>query len=352
MPSFWTMMAAATGLVLTMMGPATVQAQPSRRQDIYIDKAVFADDQLWLLSGGELSRIAENGDSRIVENLPDRVLDLCAQHNQPVVITGPQRQTGPWTIRRRVEGQWRVEATVTLPENTEDRVETLDCRADRLLLLTTHRLIEAGRGIQNSLHLNGSLLTDRGWPGHIVATHDAPGQLLVAFNAGEWSGRVQSIDLNTGAVASIKEEGSAFGHFMGNPNALLPLPWEPRGRKGCLAMSVGLVHFAASGMIMTVCDGVARPLYKTLLVTPPGPLHNGDETVPFYGLMADGDALIASGLDGMYRITADGKAVKSPLPKLQNIDGAWVSFDLPHVVLVGTVQRLSVGPLVPMMVPR
>ncbi|WP_211100323.1 hypothetical protein, partial [Azospirillum sp. B4] len=84
----------------------------------------------------------------------------------------------------------------------------------------------------------------------------------------------------------------------------------------------------------------------------PKGLHGGHDTVPFYSLMVEGDALVASGIDGLYRITADGKAQQTPLPELKNIDGAWVSFDLPHVVLVGTVQRLSVGPDVPMMVPK
>ncbi|MBB6250473.1 hypothetical protein [Nitrospirillum iridis] len=346
MPLSWLRLSRTLGLLLAVMGATLAHA--AERQDLYVDKAVFANGQLWLLAGWDLSRIAENGTVRLEEKLPDRVLDLCAQGNQAVVVTGPARNAGLWTIHRRVGDRWQVEATVN---SDGDRVAALDCRADRVLLLTTLRLIDVGARPQTVTALAGPLW-NKDSPGHVSATFDSPGQLWVAFDAGEWGGALQRVDMATGTVVTIQEEGTHFGTFMDTVTALLPLPWDWKGRKGCLAVAVGLIHFVPSGRVMAVCGNTAHPLYESSFTYADGLPGDNRHAVPFYGLMAEGDTLVAAGIDGMYRITADGKARKSPLPDLKNIDGAWVSFALPHVVLVGSVQRLSVGPEVPMMVPR
>ena len=83
----------------------------------------------------------------------------------------------------------------------------------------------------------------------------------------------------------------------------------------------------------------------------------GDEpfaTVPFFALARRGDALGASGADGVYRITASGVKKISAFGDFKVIDGIRVNFDSPDLVLVLTQvnQHPSVGGAAPMLVPR
>jgi hypothetical protein len=70
-------------------------------------------------------------------------------------------------------------------------------------------------------------------------------------------------------------------------------------------------------------------------------------------LSVDGKVL-AVGLDGLYRLSEDGAALFTPLPKFENVGNIRVSFALPGVVLLLTEanERHSISGSVPMLVPR
>jgi hypothetical protein len=68
--------------------------------------------------------------------------------------------------------------------------------------------------------------------------------------------------------------------------------------------------------------------------------------------------VLAVGLDGLYRLSEDGAALLTPLPKFENVGNIRgnirVSFAIPDVVLLLTEanERHSISGSVPMLVPR
>jgi hypothetical protein len=71
-------------------------------------------------------------------------------------------------------------------------------------------------------------------------------------------------------------------------------------------------------------------------------------------LLDIGDAVMATGIDGIYNLDAAGVTRFSPMPSFQQIGAIYISFDLPDVVLVltGVNARNAVSPLVPMILRR
>jgi hypothetical protein len=189
-----------------------------------------------------------------------------------------------------------------------------------------------------------------------------PRHIFVGFNAGEWGGGLQRIDRATGEVATIEQNDS--GELCGGPlntdcdpvNGIATEPWNA----DCVAAAVGLVHFAPHGRIVEICDKTVKRLYFKPY-GPPAPnnrvvVHRDEpfETVAFFGLSQQRDALWVVGIDGIYRIGADGAERFFPLPEFKPRGGILVSFDLPDFVLVLTDvnQRKSLSGSVPIIVSR
>ena len=93
------------------------------------------------------------------------------------------------------------------------------------------------------------------------------------------------------------------------------------------------------GRIFEICSDRLDRLYFKAFGTDPRdiePRPGFDEpfsTVAFYGLVRSDDQLLANGVDGLYRLSADGRAQYIGKPKLEKRGGVWVSFVIPHVVL-------------------
>jgi hypothetical protein len=214
-------------------------------------------------------------------------------------------------------------------------------------LLTQRRIIEIVGDSQTATALLQPLRTRP-----IASVHVAPASIFIGFNAGEWGGGLQRIDRKTGEVWAIERNTS--GELCGGPlntecdpvNDIAAEPWKPE----CIAVAVGLVHFAPHGRIVEVCGDIVRRLY----VKPHGkqPPENEvtrkyDEpfsTVAFFGLKRRAETLWAVGMDGIYQIGPRGVTQSAPLPKFKQVGGLSVSFDLPDVVVVLTDinQRLSI----------
>jgi len=233
-------------------------------------------------------------------------------------------------------------------------------------VLTRQRIVEVVGDKQIAIALTGALR-----PRPIATTHVTPTSIFVGFNGGEWGGGLQRIDRNTGEVVSIERNES--GELCGGPlnaacdpvNGITTLPWNP----SCVAVTAGLVHFAPSGRIVEICGDVVRRLFVKAHPLPQWLKRNaappsdqdrdrqGREPFPsvaFFGLAHEGDTLLAVGIDGIYRIEANGTAKSAPLPTFKRVGEFSVSFDLPDVVLVLTDvnQRRSISGSVPMLVPR
>jgi len=225
-----------------------------------------------------------------------------------------------------------------------------------VMLLTTNRLIDASSGKQSAVALSEKLQV--GLVTSVLVTAD---QVYVGTNRGEWGGGLRRIDRRSGRVTVI-EQNTTWDPCSGPLNAecdpvngIAAEPWNP----GCIAVAIGLVHLSPRGRIVEVCrDRVQRLYYRPSGEEASGQLKKpGDEpfqTVAFFGLTREGNALWAAGIDGIYRIENGATERSAPLPSFKKIGDFRVSFDLPHLVVVLTNinQRRSLSGAVPMLVPR
>jgi hypothetical protein len=328
--------------------------EPRRQgQENFISRAVFAAGRLWLLTdAGDLSRITPGDTKRVPEPLPEPAVDLCVADGLPGVLTCPRDACKSVTFRRWVGGKWTTEAPVPLEG---DRLVALACSPEGHTILTDNRLIEtAGSKVSSrQLSFSGrrprlSLVTSL----HVTADH-----VFVGMDAGEWGGGLLRIDRETGATLRIEKNDSH--DLCGGPlnsdcdpvNAIATEPWKP----GCVAAAVGLVHFSPTGRIVEICGDDVRARYVKAFGPPrkdQKPWHGA--TVAFFGLARVGGALLAAGIDGVYRFDGSGEPRYAPLPKFDAIGGVGVSFGVPNAVLVLTAinSRRSVSGNVPLLVSR
>lgn len=345
-------------LVDCILTSASAQELERPGQEAFIKRAVFAQQRLWLLSdSGALSSIVDRGDERIVEHLPEPVLDVCVQNGDPLIVTGQQRRGTVWTMRRWRAGEWQPELTIS---RSTDMLLALSCLRTHATLLTSNRLIDVVAGVPKVTSLRKPV---KG--GAIASVHDLGDHFFVGFNAGEWGGGLIRIDRRRGTISRI--ESNLSGDLCGGPlntdcdpvNGINVEPWN----SSCVVVAIGLVHFLSHGRIAEVCGNTVKRLYfrpyeiDSRLGIDTGVMRDQDEpisTVAFFGIERVGDALWAVGIDGLYRITQSGTSEPVPLPVFKNTDGVNVSFDIPGLVLVVTQvnQRRSVSGAVPMLVPR
>jgi hypothetical protein len=334
-------------------------------QEAFLTHAVWAEQRLWVLSdAGDLSSIAGPGfrgpawdgqDTRRAEVLPEPVLSLCKHGGHPLILTGSEVNSA-WTLRQRGDVSWQDAATI---EREGDGLLAMDCAADRITLLTTRRLISLVGAERSTVALSGTLTG-----GLINATYATPDQFFVGINRGEWGGGLRRIDRRTGEVTVV--ERNASGALCGGPlntqcdpvTGIVALPWKP----DCVAVAIGLVHFTPRGRVVEVCGDEVRPLYykEYSANIPSGALSPKDvsredgepfETVAFFGLTLLGETLWAVGIDGIYRIEADGTAHVMSLPPFEDIGGVRVSFQLMGMIPVLTQvnQRQSMSGATPLL---
>jgi hypothetical protein len=335
---------------------ASVAIEPPRSgQQAFLSRAVFVDGRLWLLTdAGELSGIVEGDDKRVEEALPEPAHDICIHQGKLLAITCKRNGCSNWSLRRLDHGSWSVDMTVPA---RKERLLALACENTSVTMLTTLRLVDVEGNAHHEVRLSKGFDTEP-----VTSVHETPTGVFVGFNAGEWGGGLRRIDRQTGKVTNI--ESNESGEGCGGPlntacdpvNAIATEPWN----NNCVAAAIGLVHMMPHGRIVEVCGTTVRRIYFK-----PYKLEGFDDrrsskrdepfsTVAFFGLSRQGDALWASGIDGIHEIGADGSATVNPMPAFKEIGGVYVNFDSPRVILVLTQinQRRSVSGAVPLLVPR
>jgi hypothetical protein len=342
-------------MLLASIPRLTVGVEPARTgQETFISNAAFSDGRLWLLTdAGTLSTIADGSTQQVDVPLPEPGLDLVNQGGQLLVVTGRRGGGGNWTVRQWTNASWRAETQVA---TNKEALIGVGAVGDTITLVTSGHLVDVRDNTQRRVALVPPGLGSGG----VTSTLVTPDAVFVGFNVGEWGGGLRRIDRKTGEISPV--ESNASGQLCGGPlntacdpvNAIVVEPWK----SGCIAIAIGLVHFSPHGRIDEVCgDTVRRIYFKAYETQPPGSNTNGDEpfsTVAFFGLSAASNNLIAAGLDGLYRIAADGSAKVTELPKFRQVGKVFVSFELPDVVMVLTDvnRRRSLSGSVPLMVVR
>ncbi|MBV9884898.1 MAG: hypothetical protein JO276_17955 [Sphingomonadaceae bacterium] len=346
--------------------PETAEAVRARRAaeareearphpDNMISRAVFADGRLWLLTDhGRLSSLVQGERTRRQHELDEDVLDICVHGSAPVILTGDRWDGEGWTLRRWQGGAWRA---VRMIARSFDYLVALSCGDDWEVALTSNRLIDlTGR-------IRAATLSQPLYPPRVrTVVHVTQDAVWVGLNEGEWGGGLRRIDRRSGAVATI--ERNPTGSLCDGPlnsacdpvNGLATIPWQPR----CIAAAIGLMHMATHGRIVAACPQGVTQLFAADAAHPlegaaaPEAASDGYGTVAFFGLTATGNALIAVGHDGLYRIEADGTGARRPWPRFVEVDGILVSFALPDVVLVmsNLNRRASLSSLTALMAVR
>ena len=332
------------GFMLSISIPSTgaYALQPRRSgQESFLKRAVFSDGRLWLLSdAGELSSIVDGQDTRIEAGLPQPALDICVRQGHLEAVTCAREKCNKWTIYRLKNGKWSKRQVV---QAKDDDFFGMSCSADKIVLVTTKRLIEVSRLKQRAVQLSEKL--DLGFTTTVYASFE---RVLVGLNRGEFGGNLLQIDRRNGKVRELMPGSRA--------NAIAPMPWKP----DCVAVAEGLIHFYPHGRILGVCSDQVQSIYSKEFVDtrvpPPGYklAFKMEGTVAFFGIARVGNELWAAGMDGIYRLKAPGEADALPLPNFKEIGNIRVSFDLPDVILVLTDinSRKSVSGSVPLIVPR
>lgn len=344
----------AVALALWGAGPLAALTQDQDQAEppqAFVTRAVFADGRLWLLTDAHsLISLAEDSPAPRPESPPGPVLDLCRHRGQLVALTGSRFRGLEWKLYRRVDDGWR---SAGVAARRQDWLIGMDCGTDRVILLSSDRLIEMQPGGPLSVDLSETLYAPR-----VGATFLATDRyFFVGLNEGERGGGLRRIDRASGDVVTVANEthqGACSGLLVTNCDpvrAIVAEPWSP----GCVAVAIGLVHFFPNGRIVEICGREVRALYVE--PTPLGVEGAGEEdrgTVAFFGLMRAGDALRAVGVDGIYLIRRGGGATFAPFPRFRNVGGIELSFGLPDAVLVVTAvdRRASVSFGTPLMVPR
>ncbi|ESQ88181.1 hypothetical protein ABAC460_16095 [Asticcacaulis sp. AC460] len=299
----------------------------------WADEAVFADGRLWTVHGGEVVSLAEGEAQARREYLGAPVISLCRQDGHPVALALASDSPDALRIHKRDADGWTAQAT--LPEVGKEEVALL-CVGDDIVVVTEKDLItidDAGvRKVALQAKFSGGRHT-------FLGTAD---DIYVGYDMGEWGGGLQAIRRSDGQVRKIEKNKS--GDLCDGPlngecdpvNAIAIVPWKPQ----CVAVAVGLSHLNSShGRIVTVCGEVIDSHYARQFgeryANRALPEDEAYSTIPFYGLIAGDDSLLALGMDGLYRISSDGKATILPIPEFPLIDGMRVSFNIPGVVLIG-----------------
>lgn len=341
-------LAAAIGGTWERFSPQAYESatlQPVRAgQEDSIRRAVFADEKLWVLSdAGELRSISP--EDRVVrkETVPDTTFDLCAQRGRAVIATAPRNQPGNVGIRRRQGDGWEEIARLDL---TDEALVALVCEGDRVSVLTARRLIRLGaKGIAVPLSARVPAAA-------LSVVLSTPTHIFIGFNAGEWGGGLVRIDQRTGEVRTLERNESdklCGGPLNSQCHPVTGIAASP-GRPACVVVAIGLIHMSGTGALVEVCGERISALHQERC--------SDDRTLaecsrPFFGLISEGDALLAVAPDKLVRLEAAGRAATIPLPEFQTYGPFQISFGPSYsLVRSNANQRHSVSGSTPMIVPH
>lgn len=362
---------AALGLALCLAAPAQALEPERTGQDTFITRSVFAQGRLWLLTdAGKLFTITEGAPTRTTIGLPEPARDLWIANGRANVVTCPRSNCRTWTVRH-FDGGWRTDSTIDAHHN--ERIVGVSAASGETVFVTSLRLITVkGSDVQSTPFPDAIAPPDGEFSiARITSVLVEPDRVLLGINAGEWGGGLSAINRKTGALSRIEARGKDLceGPLNGacDPvNALVEDPFKP----GCVIAAIGLVHFGPNGRLVEVCGtSVTRLYYRNLrdcdetAPEPTGPgvprciKHNGEMGFmeeAFFGLARNADIVWAVGATGLYRISKDGVAYQQDKPKVSDVDGISVSYDLPGFVIVFTEvnRRASVSGAAPMLISR
>lgn len=310
-----------------------------------LTRAVHARGRLWMTSdAGEVFSVAEGEAALRTESLPEATLDLCTRGANLYALTCGAYGTR-WTLRRWADAGWMAEVAFS---PGADEFRGLVCAAGHTTVVTSDRVLVARAGKVRTSRLARPL------PRAVTSVAHADGaHVLIGLSLGEFGGALHRLDPRTGAIEQVGECGGGRARCVRGVLAMADEPWK----RGCVAAAAGLVHLGSeSGQLVEICGGEVHrlaPRARTAFAAGGEPPERTFSAHGFFGVARVGDAIVASGIDALYRLDARGFD-RLPLPALTDVGGVQVSFAISGVVLVATEisRRASTGAATAMVVAR
>ena len=312
-------------IMCLFLAPVTAIARDGGNET-WVRQVASAGGRLWLLTGDGLVSFTEKDHLPRPENAGGDVSDMCSLDGVITVLTRGAEDTD-YTLRHYDHGRWIDQAHIS---GVSAYIDAMVCDDHGVDILTAFSVISIRSGRVTTTRVDGDI--HHGYLS-VLGTSDT----LYVGIIGEYGGGLQVIDRGTGLVHTIDKrgEGECEGplNLMCDPvRGLAIIPWQP----DCLALAIG--RWGEHGRITEACaDKIVARYTKPLADTgkrfgPPYSEPYG--TMSFSGLDVSRGKLIATGTDGLYKMSADGKVTFSPWPKFRKVGPYRVSFADPDVVLV------------------
>ncbi|HTQ04599.1 MAG TPA: hypothetical protein VMI54_12115 [Polyangiaceae bacterium] len=326
-------------LLLLVLSAANARALEGAR-DHTIVRAVFAEQRLWLLdAGGSLTTLKPGGKSRLPSALPNPVLDVCSAAGHLEALMCANDPCSRWMLVSVSQGHW-VDGPLVSSEG--DGLPSLACTPNATLLVTNRRAVRFA-GSKISEHELSRSLDPRA---QVLAL--SPDHVLLGTATGEFIGGLLGLDMRSGLVSLLGDphardaNGTEGCGGLLNPNCvsvagMAAEPWHP----GCAAVAVGSTGLVTGG-IWEVCGDEVRQGFVTLASGSDGRRPGVPDRVPLLAvgyaeLVRSGNDLWASNASGLFRFHGSLTPAFVPFPKTEAIDGLFVSFAVPGLVLVDRV---------------
>ncbi len=325
---------AALLAVLAVAGSANAARDPNDAAiGDRIVAAVPAGGRLWLLGAGGRLASFDLDQGKLAADPAVDVFGLASDGAD--LVLARQRGHDLLVTVRRGAGE---KALAPLRLGAKQGVAAMVAGPDGPVVLTNEGTFEwqgAGARWRRVAYRAGGMMA----PPHVTAAL-VPGarRLVVGYDEGEWGGRLDEVNLDTGESTVVGGSTPV--------TAVVADPTHP----GCAIAAQGLSHMGMTeGALLRVCNGKGTEIYANATVDARGFKH----AEPFFGLTAAKGAVWAVSYRHLVRLGENDKAEVTDLPQLSRIDGVWLSRDLPGLVVIRTdvTWANSVSGYTPLVVP-
>ena len=299
-----------------------------------IAEAIFHEGRLWLRGSGVASIDLEQETSTV--SFESDVIDMAMIGNDLWVLHGRAGQPDQAMLSVLTSGKFVLRARLDVREG-EEPLALFDVDATPAVLTRKAilRLEHADKQIRRTI-LRGALRE-----GYLTAYSPPESNVLfVGYNAGEWGGGLQRIDLATGTISVVEsrallETGESVLHKDLHPVTGLI---HDQQNENCVLASIGLVHLSLSvGRIIRVCEDDVSVVFTRQTEVERFNQVKIKIDEAFFGLEAEQstNGYWSASWRAIYNVRGDG-ATEYKMPRCNPLAGVYLSREIPGAIVVAT----------------
>jgi len=336
LPVFWLLLAVAAA------ADSPKKSEPPKDPDIgdRIVQAAAYDGKLWLLGApvskhdafGSLVSIDLATGARTLQDKAETIA-IYRGPDDLWILRGEKDSSGELIVSRWKDGKLSKFASLSLKKG--DAPIAISQAGSSPLVMTSSwlNIWSSTSGDWKKVVL---LNSKDAWGVSVTAASRDGKSLYVGFDRGEWGGGMIRIDLATGARTAIEKRGVGLceGDLNSDCDPVTGLIPDP-GQDNCVIASAGLSHFSTWGRVLRVCGDEVSVIYKDEHIEHyPG----GDfpVSVPFFALAPSPKGFWTVSYDKIYRFENDRLAQSFDFPKLESMNGIWLSRAVPGLAVIRT----------------